>query len=194
VLDEFGSNLNLTRRYARAPRGQRVVATVPRNTPANTTTISSLTLSGIGPSLMIEGSLTTPVFEAYIEQVLLPSLREGQIIVLDNLSAHKSARLREMLAARGCQLWYLPSYSPDFSPIELAFAKVKAELRRTAARSREALERAIGHALKQISPAEARAFSPIVASVFVQIWLNGSAFSYSGSDGRHLVADWWGIS
>jgi hypothetical protein len=113
------------------------------------------------------------------------------------LAEHAALRLREMLAARGCQLWYLPSYSPDFSPIELAFAKVKAELRRTAARSREALERAIGHALKQISPAEARAlehFSPIVASVFVQIWLNGSAFSYSGSDGRHLVADWWGIS
>jgi transposase len=158
VIDEFGSNLNMTPRYARSPRGERAVADVPRNTPENTSTISSMTLDGIGPSMLIVGSVTTAVFEAYVEQVLAPSLRPGQILVLDNLSAHKSARIRDLVAARGCQLWYLPSYSPDYSPIELAIAKIKAELRRAAARTREALEQAIATALTHISAADARAF------------------------------------
>lgn len=158
VIDEFGSNLDMSRRYARAPRGERAVASLPRNTPPNTTTISSLTTTGMGPSLMTVGGVTSKLFEAYIEHILGPTLRPGQIVLLDNLSAHKSARLRKILAARGCQLWYLPSYSPDFSPIELAFAKIKAELRRIGARTREALEQAVAQALKQISPDEARAF------------------------------------
>ncbi len=158
VVDEFGSNLNMTRRYARAVRGQRAVAAVPRNTPQNTTTISSLTLEGIGPSLLINGSVTTDVFEAYIEQLLAPSLRPGQIVVLDNLSAHKSLCVRDLLAERGVRLWYLPSYSPDYSPIELAFAKIKAELRRVSARTRETLQDAIAEALTHISATEARAF------------------------------------
>lgn len=158
VIDEFGSNIDLTRRYARAPRGERVVAAVPRNTPANLTTISSLTTQGIGPSLMIEGGVTSAVFEAYVEHILGPSLRPGQVIVLDNLSAHKSARLREIVAQRACSLWYLPTYSPDCSPIELAFAKIKAELEQIGARSREALEAAIAQAISHISPQQARAF------------------------------------
>jgi transposase len=87
-----------------------------------------------------------------------PSLRPGQVVLLDNLSAHKSPRLRKLLAARGCRLWYLPSYSPDFSPIELAIAKVKAELRRVGARTREALEAAVAQALKHVSSDDARAF------------------------------------
>jgi transposase len=158
VLDEFGSNLDLTRRYARAPRGERVVASVPRTTPPNTTTISSLTTTGMGPSLMTQGGVTSAMFEAYIEHILGPTLRPGQMILLDNLSAHKSVRLRELLAARGCQLWYLPSYSPDFSPIELAFAKIKSELRDVGARTREALEAAVAQALGHISSEDARAF------------------------------------
>lgn len=158
VIDEFGSNLDLTRRYARAPRGERAVASLPRNTPPNTTTISSLTTSGIGPSLMTEGGVTSALFEAYVEHILGPSLRPGQVILLDNLSAHKSVRLRELVAARGCRLCYLPSYSPDFSPIELAFAKVKAELRDAGARTREVLEAAVAQALGHISSEEACAF------------------------------------
>jgi transposase len=158
VIDEFGSNLDMTRRYARAPRGERSVASLPRNTPANTTTISSLTSTGMGPSLMTVGGVTTALFEAYIEHILGPTLREGQVVLLDNLSAHKSPRLPELLAARGCRLWYLPSYSPDFSPIELAFSKVKAELRRVGARTREALEAAVAEALTHISSDEAVAF------------------------------------
>jgi transposase len=158
VLDEFGSNLNMTRRYARAERGQRALASIPRNTPANTTTISSLSADSIGPSMQFLGGMNTALFETYIEKVLGPSLRAGQIVILDNLRAHKSARVRELLAARGCTLLYLPPYSPDYSPIELAFAKIKAFLRRVAARSREALENAIDDALPLISAAEARAF------------------------------------
>lgn len=158
VIDEFGSNLDLCRRYARAPRGERAVASLPRNTPPNTTTIGSLTTAGMGPSLMTVGGVTTALFEAYVEQILGPSLREGQIVLLDNLSAHKSVRLHKIVAARGCRLLYLPSYSPDYSPIELAFAKIKAELRQAGARTAEALETAVAHALTHISPEQACAF------------------------------------
>ena len=158
VIDEFGSNLDLCRRYARAPRGERAVASLPRNTPPNTTTISSLTTAGMGPSLVTVGGVTTALFEAYVEQILGPSLREGQIVVLDNLSAHILVRLHEILAARGCRLWYLPSYSPDYSPIELAFSKIKAELRQVGARTAQALEAAIAQAFTHISPEEARAY------------------------------------
>jgi len=108
--------------------------------------------------MRITGSVTTIVFETYLEQVLIPSLRPGQIVVLDNLSAHKSARIRDLMAACDCQLWYLPPYSPDYSPIELAFAKIKAALRRANARTREALEDAIAQALRLISANDARAF------------------------------------
>ena len=158
VLDEFGSNLDMPPRHARAPRGVRAVASVPRHTPPNTTTISSLTTNGMGPSMMTVGGVTTAVFEAYIEHVLGPTLRPGQIVLLDNLSAHKSLRLRQLVAARGCRLWYLPTYSPDFSPIELAFAKIKTEVRRAGARTRDALETAVAHALTHILPEEACAF------------------------------------
>jgi hypothetical protein len=105
VIDEFGSNLDMTPRYARAPKGERAVAALPGNTPPNTTIISSLSSSGMGPSLMTVGGVTSELFEAYIEQILGPTLREGQIVLSDNLSAHKSARVGELLAARGVKLW-----------------------------------------------------------------------------------------
>lgn len=158
VVDEVGSNVDLSRRYARAPRGERAIAAIPRNTPPNTTAISSLTTAGMGPCLVLKGSVNTAVFEAYIEHVLGPTLRPGQIVVLDNLSAHKSPRLRTLLAERGCTLWYLPPYSPDYSPIELAFAKIKAALRRLEARTPEALDAALALLLTDISADEARAF------------------------------------
>ena len=93
--------------------------------------------------MTLAGATDTPAFEAYIEQVLAPTLVPGKIVVLDNLSAHKSERVRALIEARGCELWYLPAYSPDLSPIEEAFSKLKALLRRAAARTREALEQAI---------------------------------------------------
>jgi transposase len=179
VIDEFGSNLNMTPRYARAPRGERATAAVPRNTPQNTTTISSLTLHGIGPRMLIAGSVTTAVFEAYVEHVLAPSLRPGKIVVLDNLSAHTSPRIRTLVATCDCQLWYLPPYSPDYSPIELAFAKIKAEVRRMCARTREVLEDAIARALTHISADDAHAFFRHCGFALLQTWLNGSALSYS---------------
>ncbi len=158
IVDELGSNLNLTPLYARAPRGQRAVGTVPRNTPPNTTLIASLTTAGMGPARLLDGAADTFAFEAYVEQVLAPSLLPGPIVVLDNLSAHKGEPVRAQIEARGCRVWFLPPYSPDLSPIEEAFAKIKTLLRRAAARTRAALEAAIADALDQISPADARGF------------------------------------
>ena len=158
VIDEVGSNLNLSSTHAWAPVGERAVTALPRNTPLNTTTIASLSAEGIGPSLIVSGAVDRLVFESYLEQVLAPTLRAGQLVLLDNLSAHTSAQAQAIVAARGCRLLYLPPYSPDYSPIELAFAKIKALLRQAAARTREALEQAIADALRQISAADARAF------------------------------------
>ncbi len=158
IIDECGSNLNLTPRYARAPRGQRAFGAVPRNTPPNTTVIASLTLQGIGPSVLMPGATDGLAFEAYIEQVLAPELRPGQVVILDNLSVHRSARVEQLIRARGCELWFLPSYSPDLSPIEQAFAKFKQALRRAAARTLDALYEAIGQALPTISPQDAVGF------------------------------------
>ena len=158
VLDEFGSNTTFTRTYGRSARGQRVDEDVPQNRPRNTTTIAALTTQGIGPTLVFSGGLNRITFETYIEQVLGPSLRNGQIVVLDNASAHHGGRIAALIAERGCRVCYLPPYSPDFSPIELAFAKAKALLRKAKARTREALEQAIAQALAAISAADARAF------------------------------------
>ena len=156
VIDECGSNLDLTPRYARAPRGTRAIDTTPRNTPVNTTLIAAMTTAGMGPAMLVDGATDTAVFLAYCEQVLVPSLTPGQIVVLDNLSAHKDRRVRAVIEAAGCALWYLPTYSPDLSPIELAFSKVKATVRRAKARTTAALEAAIGTALDAITPRDAR--------------------------------------
>jgi transposase len=112
----------------------------------------------MGPALLLDGATDALTFEAYVEHVLAPALRPGQVVVLDNLSAHKGDRVRALVEARGCRVWSLPPYSPDLSPIEEAFAKLKTLLRRAAARSREALDAAIAHALDQISPADARGY------------------------------------
>jgi transposase len=158
VIDEIGLNLDLTPRYSRAPHGQRAVAPVPRNTPVNTTLIGSCSLAGMGPSMLLTGGVDTPAFEAYLEQVLGPSLRPGQIVLLDNLSVHTSARITAIVAARGCTVWYLPTYSPDLSPIELAFAKFKDLVRRAAARTREALSQAIADAWTKVTPEDLQGF------------------------------------
>jgi transposase len=155
IVDESGTNLNLTPRYARAPRGARAYGQIPRNTPKNTTLIASLTLAGMGPAMTLEGATDTAAFVAYVEQVLAPALRPGRIVVLDNLRVHKSVRVRTLIEAHGAQLWYLPAYSPDLSPIEHAFSKLKTLLRRAQARTREALEAAIAAGLDQITPADA---------------------------------------
>jgi transposase len=154
-VDESGSNIALTPLYARAPRGHRAHGSVPRNRGKNTTLLASLTVQGMGASMLLEGATNAAAFEIYLEQILLPSLAPGHIVVMDNLSAHKGARVRHLIEERGCQLLFLPAYSPDFSPIEETFSKIKAFLRRVGARTHEALQDAIGQALETVTAQDA---------------------------------------
>src|SRR3712207_5279059 len=117
-----------------------------------------MTLEGMGPSVAVEGPTTKAVFEAYVEKVLAPKLLPAQIVVMDNLSSHKGSRVRELVEARGCELVYLPAYSPDLNPIEEAFAKLKALLRKAEARTRETLIEALGKALEAVTANDARGF------------------------------------
>lgn len=158
IIDETGSNLNLTPRYARAPRGVRAIGTVPRNTPPNTTLVAALSTAGMGAAMVLDGAMDTAAFLVYVEHFLVPTLRAGQIVVLDNLSVHQHTRVRELVETAGCELWYLPAYSPDLSPIEEAFAKLKLLLRRAAARTKTALLDAIAAALTHITAADAAGF------------------------------------
>ena len=157
-VDEMGANTSLAPLYAYSPKGERAHVRVPRNRGPNTTLLSSMTLSGMGPSLAVEGATTARVFEAYVERVLAPSLKRGQILIMDNLGAHKTDRVRELVEQRGCELLYLPPYSPDLNPIEEAFSKIKGLLRKVEARSREALVEAMDRALSAISGQDARGF------------------------------------
>jgi transposase len=131
---------------------------VPRNRGPNTTLLSSMSIEGMGPCLAVEGSTNAVVFESYIEKILTPTLEPGQIVVMDNLSAHKGQRVKELVEKQGCELLYLPPYSPDFNPIEEAFSKIKGILRKAEARTREALVEAMGVAISAISPRDARGF------------------------------------
>ena len=157
-VDECGTHTSLAPIYGYAPRGERLRLSVPRKRGKNTTLLSSMTLGGMGPSLAVEGATTARVFETYVKKVLAPALQEGQIVVMDNLGAHRPKRVRELIEQQGCQLIYLPSYSPDYNPIEEAFSKIKNLLRKAAARTKEALVEAIGVALSAISAADARGF------------------------------------
>lgn len=154
-VDECGSNIALTPLYAPAPRGERARSSVPRNPGKNTTLIASLSLEGIGASMLLEGAANAVAFEAYLEHVLVPSLQPDQIVVMDNLRAHKGARVQQLIEDRGCQRLFLPAYSPDCSPIEETFSKIKALLRGTGARTREALEEAIAQALLTVTSKDA---------------------------------------
>ncbi len=126
-VDECGTHTSLGPIYGYAPRGERLYLSVARNRGKNTTLLSSMSLEGMGSSLTVEGSTTARVFETYVEKVLAPSLKEGQVVVMDNLSAHKPKRIREFIEQQGCDLVYLPSYSPDYNPIEEAFEQVALE-------------------------------------------------------------------
>jgi transposase len=154
-VDESGSNIALTRLYGRAPRGKRAKGKVPRNRGKNMTVISCLTLDGLGESLIVDGSANGELFEIYVEQFLAPSLKSGQVVIMDNLSIHKGKKVRKLIEARGCQLLFLPAYSPDFSPIEEAYSKLKAVLRRLHARTREDLQEALSYALTTVSSSDA---------------------------------------
>ena len=157
-VDEMGTNTSLTPQYAWSRRGERAHARVPRNWGANVTLLASMSVGGMGPCLAVEGPTTKAVFEAYLERVLAPSLRPSQVVVMDNLSSHKGSRMRELVEARGCELVYLPAYSPDLNPIEEAFAKLKALLRKAEARTRQTLIEALGKALEAVTANDARGF------------------------------------
>jgi len=157
-VDEMGSNTSLFSLYAWAPRGERARCWVPRNRGKNTTLLASMTTEGMGPCVAVVGATTRVVFETYVERLLAPSLSPGQVLVMDNLGAHRGEWVRELIQERGCELLYLPPYSPDLNPIEEAFSKVKGLLRRTGARTREALIEAMGRALEAVSAEDARGF------------------------------------
>jgi transposase len=157
-VDECGTHTSLAPVHGYSPRGERVYLEVPRNRGKNTTLLASMSAEGMGECLAVEGATTKVVFEAYVERVLAPSLRAGQVVVMDNLSAHKGEKVAELIEARGCEVLYLPPYSPDYNPIEEAFSKMKALLRGTAARTREALIEALGAAISAVSPADALGF------------------------------------
>jgi hypothetical protein len=122
-VDEMGTNISLSPLYGWAKKGARAHCSVPRNRGANTTLLSSMSVDGMGQSLAVGGATNREVFEAYVQRILAPTLRKptlrkGQVIVMDNLTAHKGERVRELIEQRGCELLYLPSYSPDLNPIE----------------------------------------------------------------------------
>ena len=157
-VDEMGSNTSLFSLYAWARLGERARCSAPRNRGKNTTLLASMSLEGMGPCVAVVGSTTAAVFEAYVEQALAPTLLPGQVVVMDNLSSHKGERVRELIEGRGCEVLYLPPYSPDLNPIEEAFSKLKALLRRAGARTREALVQALGQALDAVTARDARGF------------------------------------
>lgn len=155
-LDETGVSTNMVQRYGWAPRGERLVGAAPYGHWRTTTFIAGLRSTGIIAPLVLDGPMTGEAFRAYVEQFLAPALSPGNVVVMDNLAAHKVAGVREAITAVGASILYLPPYSPDLNPIEQVFAKLKALLRRAAARTQEALWTTIGQLLDSFSPTECR--------------------------------------
>jgi transposase len=153
-IDETWASTNMARRYGRARRGKRLRVGVPHGHWKTTTFVAGLRLTGIVAPFVLDGSINREVFETYVESVLVPELRPGDIVVMDNLSSHKGPRVREMIDRAGASLRHLPPYSPDFNPIELLFAKLKALLRKAAERTVEGLWRSIGQLMDAFTPRE----------------------------------------
>jgi transposase len=157
LVDEMGTHTSLAPLYAYAPRGERSLRYL--ETAARTPRLlTSLHAEGMGPSMAVEGATTARVFETYVERLLVPALRPGQVVVMDNLGAHRPKRVRELIEARGCELIYLPPYSPDLNPVEEALSKIKHLLRNIGARTKEALIEAMGRALAAVSAQDVRGF------------------------------------
>jgi transposase len=154
-VDETGAKTNMTRLYGRAEGGQRVVDGAPHGQWGTTTLLSSIRLDGSAAPMVIEGSTDADVFREYVRQVLVPSLRPGDIVVLDNLSPHKNAEVEAAIRAVGADVWFLPPYSPDFNPVEQLWSKVKAFLRALKARTLDALIDGIRDALRQVTTTDA---------------------------------------
>lgn len=151
-VDEFGVNIRLARLFGWAPRGERSRGLVPRNYGTNLSVCAALSLDGITAVMSIEGAIDGLAFDQYVEQLLVPTLKPRQLVILDNLSVHKRARVRQAIEAVGARVLFLPSYSPDFNPIEMAISIMKQALRRVEATTREALEAALPAALDKVPP------------------------------------------
>jgi transposase len=157
-IDETWASTNMARRYGRCPRGERLRAAVPHGHWKTTTFVAGLTTRGIIAPWVLDGPINRDAFETYLEKVLIPELRPGDIVIMDNLSSHKGPRVRQMIEAAGAGVLYLPPCSPDFNPIENAFAKVKALLRKAAERSVDGLWSAIGRIIDCFTQTECKNF------------------------------------
>ena len=155
-LDETGASTNMVRRYGWGPRGERLVDAAAQGHWRTTTFVAGLRSTGFVAPLVLDGPMTGEAFRAYVEQFLVPCLKPGDVVVMDNLSSHKGPRVRDMIEAVGARILFLPPYSPDCNPIENAFAKLKAHLRKAAARTVDALWNAIGRLIHLFTPAECR--------------------------------------
>lgn len=153
-IDETWASTNMCRRYGRCPKGQRLVCPIPYGHWKTTTFVGALRAEGMTAPVVIDGAMNGELFLAYIEQQLVPTLRPGDVVIMDNLPAHKRVGVRNAIEAAGCTLEYLPPYSPDLNPIELAFAKLKHLLRSSGHRTMDALWRFLGQALDAFSPQE----------------------------------------
>lgn len=157
-IDESGSNLALTRLFGRARPGARITEGVPQNRGENVTVLAALSLRGVEAAMTVNGAVDGEVFLTYVREVLVPTLSEGDIVVMDNLKAHKVSGVEEAIMATGARVEYLPPYSPDLNPIEKCWSKIKTALRRAKARTREALEEALRQALLTITEADVHAW------------------------------------
>lgn len=156
-VDEAGVNTAMTRRFARAPRGERASGSAPRTYGEQTSVIGALSLRrGMLATMTVLGAVDTLCFDAYVAQVLSPCLRRGDVVVLDNLGAHKASRLTEVAESRGARVLWLPPYSPDYSPIENCWSKIKTALRAAKARTRAELEKALAKAIELVTNADVR--------------------------------------
>lgn len=155
-IDEAAVNTAMTRNFGRAAPGERVVERVPRNYGEQTSMISALGLRGLLATMTLEGAVDTLAFNAYINEVLAPTLDRGDVVILDNLNVHKASQIEEVAAARGARVIWLAPYSPDMSPIEQCWSKIKQALRAAKARTREELEEALISAMKLVTSSDIR--------------------------------------
>lgn len=155
-VDETWASTNMSRRYGRSLKGERLVAAVPHSHWKTTTFVAALRCDGMTAPMVLDGAMTGDIFVAYVEQVLAPSLRPGDVVIMDNLSCHKREQVRVAIEAAGGRLKYLPPYSPDLNPIENAFAKLKAMLRKKGARTMDGLWSFLGEASDAYRPSECR--------------------------------------
>ena len=166
-IDESGAKTNMTRLYGRAKNGARAVDNVPSGHWNTTTMISSMRLDGSTAYMVVDGATDTEIFQVYVKHILLPTLKPEDIVVLDNLSAHKNQKTRELIESVGAQVWFLPPYSPDLNPIEKMWSKIKAILRTLKARTKEALINAVAKALDAITASDAKG------------WFNSCGYQYT---------------